>query len=66
MEGNPEREKEAYPNAATGPNFLSFAHKLIEGVVRDQARVPVRVKLDQIAKVLYYFLQIKTRQGPLP
>jgi hypothetical protein len=47
------RKKESYPNAATGPNFLNFAHKLLEGVIRDQPRVPVSIKLDQIAKILH-------------
>ena len=49
----PAWKKEAYPNTVTGPNFLNFAHKLLEGVIRDQARLPVSIKLDQIAKILH-------------
>jgi hypothetical protein len=52
-EGNPERKEEAYPNAVTNPTFTSFEHKLLEGVIRDQARVSVRIKLDQIAEALH-------------
>jgi hypothetical protein len=43
----------AYPDTVGGPHFLKFAHKLFKGVVRDQARVPVRVELDEITKVLH-------------
>ena len=53
MERNPERKKEAYPNAITCPNFLSFAHRLLETVIGDQVRLLVRVKLYPIAEILH-------------
>lgn len=43
----------AYPDTVASAHFLKFAHKLFKGVVRDEARVPVRVELDEITKVLH-------------
>ena len=46
-------EERSLPNTVNGPNFLNFEHKLVEGVIRYEARVSASVKLDQIAKILH-------------